>query len=114
MMIMNRRKEIALMMSLGASKKEIKAIFFRLGMIVGFFGIIAGVSLGGIGIWALNTFDIISLPADVYGTSKIPTDLSFIDFSLIIIGAIIVIMLSSYYPAKKASEVDILNTLRFE
>jgi len=114
MMIMNRRKEIALMMSLGASKKEIKTIFFRLGMIVGFFGIIAGVSLGGIGIWALNTFDIVSLPADVYGTSKIPTDLSFVDFCLIILGAIFVIMISSYYPAKKASEVDILTTLRFE
>jgi putative ABC transport system permease protein len=114
MMIMNRRKEIALMMSLGASKKEIKAIFFRLGMVVGFFGIIAGISLGGIGIWALNTFDIISLPADVYGTSKIPTDLSLVDFCLIIIGAVVVIMLSSFYPAKKASEVDILTTLKFE
>jgi putative ABC transport system permease protein len=114
MMIMNRRKEIALMMSLGASKKEIKAIFFRLGMVVGFFGIIAGISLGGIGIWALNTFDIVSLPADVYGTSKIPTDLSLVDFCLIVIGAVVVIMLSSFYPAKKASEVDILTTLRFE
>jgi putative ABC transport system permease protein len=114
MMIMNRRKEIALMMSLGASKKEIKAIFFRLGIVVGFFGIIAGISLGGIGIWALNTFDIVSLPADVYGTSKIPTDLSLVDFCLIIVGAVIVIMFSSFYPAKKASEVDILTTLRFE
>jgi putative ABC transport system permease protein len=114
MMIMNRRKEIALMMSLGASKKEIKAIFFRLGLIVGSVGIFAGIVLGGIGIWALNTFDIISLPADVYGTTKIPTDLSLVDFIGIIVGAFIIIMLSSIYPAKKASEVDILNTLRFE
>jgi putative ABC transport system permease protein len=114
MMIMNRRKEIALMMSLGASKKEIKAIFFRLGLVVGIFGIIAGISFGGIGIWALNTFDIISLPADVYGTTKIPTDLSLIDFFGIVFGAFVIIMLSSIYPAKKASEVDILNTLRFE
>jgi putative ABC transport system permease protein len=114
MMIMNRRKEIALMMSLGASKKEIKVIFFRLGLIVGVFGIIAGVTFGGIGIWILNTFDIISLPADVYGTTKIPTDLSLIDFCGIIAGAIFVIVVSSIYPAKKASEVDILTTLRFE
>ena len=114
MMIMNRRKEIALMMSLGASKKEIKAIFFRLGLIVGIIGIIAGISLGGIGIWILNTFDFISLPADVYGMTKIPTDLSMIDFISIIFGAFIVIIVSSIYPAKKASEVDILTTLRFE
>ena len=114
MMIMNRRREIALMMSLGASKKEIKAIFFRLGLVVGVFGIVAGITFGGIGIWALNTFDIISLPADVYGTTKIPTDLSLIDFFGIVFGAFVIIMLSSIYPAKKASEVDILNTLRFE
>jgi len=114
MMIMNRRKEIALMMSLGASKQEIKVIFFRLGLIVGVIGILAGISIGGIGIWALNTFDFISLPADVYGTSKIPTDLSLIDFLSIIIGAFMIVMVSSIYPAKKASEVDILTTLRFE
>ena len=114
MMIMNRRKEIALMMSLGASKKEIKTIFFRLGLVVGVMGIIGGISLGGIGIWILNNFDFISLPADVYGTTKIPTDLSLIDFCSIIFGAIVVIVVSSIYPAKKASEVDILTTLRFE
>ena len=114
MMIMNRRKEIALMMSLGASKKEIKAIFFRLGLVVGIIGILAGISIGGLGIWALNTFDFISLPADVYGTTKIPTDLSLVDFLFIVFGAFIIVVVSSIYPAKKASEVDILTTLRFE
>jgi len=114
MMIMNRRKEIALMMSLGASQKEIKTIFFRLGLVVGIIGILAGVSLGGIGIWALHTFDFISLPADVYGTTKIPTDLSLIDFISIVVGAFVIVIISSIYPAKKASEVDILTTLRFE
>ena len=114
MMIMNRRKEIALMMSLGASKQEIKGIFFRLGIIVGFFGIMAGITFAGITIWGLNNFDIISLPADVYGTTKIPTDLSFVDFFSIIIGAVVIIIASSIYPAKKASEVDILTTLKFE
>jgi len=114
MMIMNRRREIALMMSLGASKKEIKTIFFRLGLVVGIIGILAGISFGGIGIWILNTFDFISLPADVYGTTKIPTDLSFIDFISIVMGAFIIVIVSSIYPAKKASEVDILTTLRFE
>ncbi len=114
MMIMNRRKEIALMMSLGASQKEIKAIFFRVGLVVGIVGILFGILLGGSGIWALKTFDIISLPADVYGTTKIPTDLSLVDFCLIVFGSFVIVILSSYYPAKKASEVDILTTLRFE
>ena len=114
MMIMSKRKEIALMMSLGASPKEIKSIFLKLGIFIGFIGIISGTVLGGIGIWILKTFDIIRLPADVYGVSKLPIDLSFIDFSLIITGAFVIVILSSIYPALKASKTDILETLRYE
>ena len=114
MMIMSKRKEIALMMSLGASKKEIKAIFLRLGMIIGVFAIVIGSFLGLFGVWVLKTFDIIKLPADVYGVSKLPVDLSLIDFILIIIGAFIIVLVSSVYPAKKASETDVLETLRYE
>jgi putative ABC transport system permease protein len=114
MMIMSKRKEIALMLSLGASKKEIKAIFLRLGMIIGVFGIVSGAIIGGIGIWILKTFDIVKLPADVYGVSRLPVDLSFVDFSLIITGAFIIVLLSSIYPAIRASKTDVLETLRYE
>ncbi|WP_456479867.1 FtsX-like permease family protein [Nautilia sp.] len=114
MMIMSKRKEIALMLSLGASSKEIKSIFLRLGTLIGVLGITFGAMLGGIGIWILKTFDIIKLPADVYGVSRLPMDLSFVDFSLIILGAFIIVMLSSIYPAVKASKTDVLETLRYE
>jgi putative ABC transport system permease protein len=114
MMIMSKRKEIALMMSLGASRKEIKAIFLKLGLIIGIFGIISGVLFGWFGIWILKTFDIIKLPADVYGVSKLPVDLSFIDFSLIVIGAFLIVLFASIYPAIKASKTDVLETLRYE
>jgi len=114
MMIMNRKKEIALMISLGATTEEVKAIFFRLGVIVGIVGIVAGILVGGFGIWVLNNFDIISLPADVYGTTKIPTDLSYVDFISIVCGAFVIVIISCIYPAKKASEVDVLQTLKFE
>jgi len=114
MMIMSKRKEIALMLSLGASPKEIRAIFLKLGALIGIGGIISGSILGGIGIWVLKTFDIIKLPADVYGVSRLPVDLSWTDFCLIIIGAFIIVLLSSVYPALKASKTDVLETLRYE
>jgi len=114
MMIMSKRKEIALMMSLGASKKEVKAIFLRLGMIIGILAIISGSILGLFGIWILKNFDIVKLPADVYGVSRLPVDLSLIDFVLINVGAFVIVLLSSVYPAKKAAETDVLETLRYE
>jgi len=114
MTVMNRRGEIALLLSLGTTTKEIKKVFLYLGIIIGITGIAAGVFLGLSGIWVLGTFDIVSLPKDVYPTSTLPLDLSLLDFTLIVIGAFLIVIGSSYYPAKKASEVDILTVLRNE
>jgi len=114
MTVMSRRSEIALMRTLGATQREIRTIFYRLGLLIGSIGILSGTILGLLGMWALRTFDIITLPEDVYGSSKLPVDLSMSDFGLIILGASIIVMLSALYPAKKAASTDPLNILRNE
>jgi putative ABC transport system permease protein len=114
MTVMSRRSEIALMKTLGATSSEIKSIFFKLGTIIGVSGIMAGTFLGLIGMWVLTTFPIISLSEDVYGFSKLPIDLTLLDFVLIILGAFFIVILSSLYPAKKASSTDPLTVLRNE
>lgn len=114
MTVMNRRRDIALLLSLGLSKKELKAIFFRVGFIVGASGIVAGVALGLFGLYLLDSFPIVSLPADVYGTSKLPLELSLSDFMYIVIGSFFVVLISSIYPAKKAADIDVLSVLRNE
>jgi putative ABC transport system permease protein len=114
MTVMNRRGEIALLLSLGATRSEIKKTFLYLGIVIGLGGIFSGIVLGMSSIWVLGTFDIVSLPKDVYPTSTLPLDLSFKDFISIIIGAFVIVIASAYYPAKKASEVDVLTVLRNE
>ena len=114
MTVMNRRSEIALLLSLGATTSEIKKVFLYLGMVIGITGILAGVFFGMGGIFILSTFDIVSLPKDVYPTSTLPLDLSLKDFTFIVFGAFTIVIASAYYPAKKASEVDILTVLRNE
>lgn len=114
MTVMSRRKEIALLLSMGASVKEIKSIFLKLGTIIGFSGILCGIALGFIGLWVLDTFDIVSLPADVYGTAKLPLDLATSDFVSIVVGAVVIVLLSSYYPASRATKIDVIDVLRNE
>ncbi len=114
MTVMNRRSEIALLLSLGTTQAEIKKIFLYLGVVIGVSGILAGIIFGMSGMWVLSTFDIVSLPKDVYPTSTLPLDLSIKDALSIIIGAFVIVIASAYYPAKKASEVDILTVLRNE
>ncbi len=114
MTVMNRRKEIALLLSLGASKLEIKKIFFYLGFIIGGFGTLFGVIFGFLGIFLLSNFNIVAIPEGVYGFSKLPFELSSLDLTLIILGSITIVSLSSYYPAKLASDIDVLDVLRNE
>lgn len=114
MTIMNRRQEIALLLTLGASKKDVRNTFFALGAVIGGSGIILGSILGLLGVYLLSNFNIINLPADVYGTSKLFMELSVFDFLSIIFGAVIIVAFSAYYPAKKATQVDLLQTLRNE
>ncbi len=114
MTVMNRRREIALLLSLGATKDEIKKAFFLLGSVIGGAGIAFGTFLGLLGIYVLSHFDIVTLPEDVYGTSKLPLDLSTADFVSIVIGAIVIVLASSFYPSKKATDIDVLSTLRNE
>jgi len=114
MTVMSRRKEIALLLSMGASQKEVKQIFLRIGVIIGLGGIVVGIALGFLGIFLLDNFNIISLPADVYGTSKLPLELSTIDFVSIVIGAVAIVFAASYYPAYKATHIDVIDVLRNE
>lgn len=114
MTVMNRRSEIALLLALGASKKEVANSFFAQGLVIGGGGIICGLILGLFGVWLLGSFDIISLPADVYGSSKLPMELGVWDLFWTLIGASIIVALSSYYPARKAAKIDVLSTLRNE
>jgi putative ABC transport system permease protein len=114
MTVMNRRREIALLLSLGASKSEIKRAFFLLGSVIGGAGVLFGVFLGLLGIYILSHFDIVKLPADVYMTSKLPLELSSTDFFMIVAGAVLIVLFSSFYPAKKATDIDVLETLRNE
>lgn len=114
MVIMNRRKEIALLLSMGASHNEIRKAFLFLGIFIGGCGVILGLCLAFLGMYILDTFPIISLPADVYGITKLPLDLALTDLVYTIIGALLIVVVASYYPAKRASEIDALYVLRNE
>ena len=114
MTVMSRRKEIALLLTLGASAKEIKNAFFYLGITIGFSAILVGVGLGLGGLYILDNFDIITIPADVYTTSKLPIDLDIVDLISVIVGAVGITLLASYYPSYKATQIDPLEVLRNE
>jgi len=122
MSVMERRREIAILRSMGAQKKTILKIFLYQGLLIGTIGTFIG-TLGGI-ILSLNIsrianmletlFGLKFLPPDVYYITEVPSKLDLTDTVAIVILALSLSLLSSLYPAWKASNLDPVEVLRYE
>ncbi len=113
MVVIEKTKEIGILKAIGASSKDIMLIFIYQAIIVGGVGILLGTILGG-GICLIQEhFKIISLPPEIYSINALPVDTRAIDVILIITFTLVVILLSSLYPSKKASKLMPINAIRY-
>ncbi len=113
LLVLNKQKDIAILISLGFSKFTIQSIFFIQGLIIGLIGISLGVMLGII--LSLNIHDIVlfleslfkvSLIApDVYHIDVVPSIIFLSDIYNIIFISFAMILLSAIYPARKAANI---------
>ncbi|MEE9258382.1 MAG: lipoprotein-releasing ABC transporter permease subunit [Nitrospinaceae bacterium] len=122
MVVMEKSKEIAVLKSMGASRRSIMRIFSLQGLIIGLLGTLLGCA-GGFTIvpnlneivgFIENLFGITAFPSDVYYLDKLPSDIQYMDSFLIIIFSIIICFGASLYPAWRASRLDPVEGLRYE
>jgi len=114
LMVMEKKKDIAILKAMGASSKSIMKIFMIQGLIIGFVGMLFGLGTG-LGIcFLLKKYQFISLPADVYYISKLPVQVQVTDIITICICAVVIAFLATIYPAKYASKLSPVEILRYE
>lgn len=114
MMVIQKKKEIAILKSIGATKKSVMFIFIIQGIIIGIIGTIIG-SIGGmLAIYLQETYKIVRLPGDVYQIDSLPMSFVFSDFILVIVSALGISFLATIYPALRASKLDPVEILRYE
>lgn len=122
MMVMEKTKDIGILKSIGASNFSMGMVFVFLGSIIGFIGTGIGVAsglgivykLGNIEKWISNTLGYKLFPSDIYYFEKIPTLVDFFDVSLIAFCAIILSILSAWYPAVRAAKLNPVEAIRYE
>ena len=112
MLVMEKVKDIAILVSLGATASNIKRIFIKQGLILGVIGTAFGDFLGLTLGYLLKHYNIVSLPKQVYYITKIPVDITFTYVVIISIVSIGLCTLASLYPASKASKMNIIEVLR--
>ncbi len=122
MVVMDKAKDIAILKSMGASRRSVMQIFSMQGLIIGVCGTALGCIAGFTIVPNLNeivgfiewVFDFKAFPEDVYYLDALPSQIQWFDSFLIVIFSIVICFLASLYPAWRASRLDPVDGLRYE
>src|SRR5688572_7731571 len=114
LLVMEKTRDIAILKTMGASKKSIMLVFLLQGTIIGVIGTVAGAISGVVLATILDRYRLITIPSDVYQVSYLPFRVLPGDVVTVIIGAVVVCFLATLYPSRQAARLDPAQALRYE
>ena len=114
MVVMEKRKDIAILQSMGATRESIRRIFLIKGCVIGVVGTFLGVLLGLAISVLIQEYRFIELPKDVFLISTVPVRIYLSNFSLVAFASLLVCLLASIYPARQAAKLDPVEIIRYE
>ncbi|HEY1730895.1 MAG TPA: lipoprotein-releasing ABC transporter permease subunit [Terriglobales bacterium] len=114
MMVMEKTRDIAVLVSMGAKRRQIRRIFIFQGMLIGVIGTMIGLIAGYAISWAAGTYHLVSLSAEVYSIDYVPFAMRVQDGILVAAVAIGVSFIATLYPSWSAASVLPAEALRYE
>ena len=114
MLVMEKTRDIAILMSMGATPAAIRTIFMLQGAIIGLVGTALGFALGLAVALALEKYQFIKIPGDVYPMDHLPVKLDWPDLVIIGLTSLTLCFLATLYPARQAAGLKPVEALRHE
>jgi len=114
MIVLTKYKDIAVLMSMGARRRQIRRIFVLQGAMIGTLGITIGLAVGYTFCYFAGAYHLIPLDASVYALSYLPFDPNPWDGLWIALVALAVSLLATVYPARNATRITPVEVLRYE
>jgi lipoprotein-releasing system permease protein len=114
LLVMEKTRDIAILKTMGASKRSIMLVFLLQGTIIGVIGTVLGAAAGTAIATIADRYRLISIPSDVYQVSYLPFKVLPADLVSVIIGAVVVCFVATLYPSRQASRLDPAQALRYE
>ncbi len=114
MIVMEKRKDIAILKCMGATNRSIARIFMLKGAIVGAVGTALGVVGGYAGCWLLARYQFVELPKDVFYVSTLPVRVYGENFLLVALASVTICLLATIYPARQAAGLAPVEVIRYE
>jgi lipoprotein-releasing system permease protein len=114
MMVMEKTKDIAVLMSLGTKKKQIRRVFIAQGLLIGVIGTVIGLALGYAISWTGGHYHFISLSPEVYSIDYVPFAPRAIDGLIVALVSIGISFVATIYPSWSAARILPAEALRYE
>ncbi|QNI33810.1 ABC transporter permease [Alloacidobacterium dinghuense] len=114
MMVMEKTKDIAVLMSMGVQPGQIRRIFLMQGFLISVFGTVLGLVLGYVLAWAGGHYRFIHLSADVYSIDYLPFAPRLLHGVIVAVVSLCVSLLATLYPSSSAAQVLPAEALRYE
>ena len=114
MMVMEKTKVIAVLMSMGTKKRQILFVFIAQGVLIGVIGTAVGLLLGYTISWTGAHYHFISLSPEVYSIDYVPFAPRMWDGIYVAVGSIIISFIATIYPAWSAARILPAEALRYE
>jgi len=114
MMVMEKYRDIAVLMSMGARRAQIRGIFMLQGVLIGVVGTAIGLVLGYGLCYFADRYRWIRLDEQVYALSFVPFEPRWVDGVWVAAAAILVSFLATIYPARNATRIAPAEVLRYE
>jgi lipoprotein-releasing system permease protein len=113
MVVMEKRKDIAILRSMGATQQSIRKIFLFKGCFIGVVGTVLGVLLGLLVCAFIAQYEF-ALPEGMFLISTVPVRVYWSNFLLVAVASFIVCLLASIYPSRQAAKLDPVEIIRYE
>ncbi len=113
MMVMEKKRDIAILKAMGATDRMVRNVFVLKGMTIGGIGSAIGLGIGIVLCGVLRRYRIIELPTDVYFFSTLPVSLEIPDVLLILASTLSICFLATLYPARRASRMAPVEAIRY-
>lgn len=114
MMVIEKHRDIAILRAQGATPPAIRRIFLLQGLLIGLIGAGLGLGLGLALSWAANTYQLISIPAEIYAVAHVTLRVRWWDCAGVMLLAVAISLLATLYPARAAARLAPVAALRYE